>query len=355
VTTKRRIDTARSELIEVPDDLDAFNRLFDERKWGDGLPLIPPTPERVDGMLRHTARARDEIVAALAPAFGEATVERIAINAVLAGCRPECLPVLLAAVEAMAAEAFNLQAMQATTNPAAVWLVVSGPVAAALGVNGELNCLGQGSWANATLGRALHLILQNIGGAYPGDIDRATHGQPAKYTFCCTENDNANPWAPLHVERGYAEDCSTVTVIGASGTLNINCHAKDAADLLRSIADSMAFPSSNDYWIGGEPWLVLGPEHAEVLHRAGLSKMEIKRRLWEESKLAAGRMAAADLARTKIARAAELGAISPETLLPISQKAEDIGILVAGGPGTHSTYVPSFGDSRSVTREVVMS
>jgi hypothetical protein len=339
-------------LLEVPDDLDEFNLLFHERRWGDGLPLVPPTPERVDRMLRGSPRARDEVVAALPPLFGDATVERIAVNAVLAGCRPQYLPVLIAAVEAIAAEPFNLQALQATTNPAAVWLVVNGPVTNELGVNAGMNCLGQGAWANATLGRALRLVMQNIGGAVPGDLDRATHGQPGKFTFCCAENAVANPWSPLHVERGYAPDCSTVTVIGAAGTLNMNTHAKDAADLLRSIADSIAFPSSNDYWIGGEPWIILAPEHAEVLHKAGLGKDDVKRRLWDASRMAAGRMAAADLARTRIGRASEFPDITTETMLPISPKPEDIGIIVAGGPGTHSVYIPTFGDTRSVTREV---
>ena len=132
----------------------------------------------------------------------------------------------------------------------------------------------------------------------------------------------------------------------------MNSHAKNSNDLLRTIADSIAFPSSNDYWIGGEPWLILAPEHAQVLHQAGLSKHDVKRRLWEESKMAAGRMAPADFARTQIARAAEFGDLTPETMLPIAPKPEDIGIIVAGGAGTHSVYVPTFGDTRSVTRQV---
>ena len=193
---------ARAALIEVPGDLDEFNRFFHERRWSDGMPVIPPTAERVARMLRATRRAPAEIAASIAPAFGTATVERIAINAVLAGCYPEYLPVLIAAAEAVAAPEFNLQSIQTTTNPVTVWLIVNGPIARHLGVNSGINCLGPGAWANATLGRALRLILQNIGGGLPGDMDRATHGQPGKYTFCCAENEEANPWEPLHVERG---------------------------------------------------------------------------------------------------------------------------------------------------------
>ncbi|MBI3068403.1 MAG: hypothetical protein HYY79_05890 [Betaproteobacteria bacterium] len=345
------VRAGRTTLIEAPDDFDAVNELYRERRWGDGLPVVPPTVERVERMLRHTLRAREEIVATVAPGFGAATVERIAINAVLAGCPPGCLPLLIAATEAITASQFNLQGIQATTNPAAVWLIVNGPIARRLAFNSGINCLGQGAWANATLGRALRLILQNVGGALPGEMDRATQGQPGKYSFCCAENEAENPWEPLHVERGFPPQASTVTVVGASGTLNMNTHAKDAGDLLRVIADSMAHAPSNDYWIGGEPWIVLSPEHAQILKRDGLSKTEVKRRLWEDSKMAARRMAAKDFMRTQNARRAELGEIGPETLLPISTRSEEIGIIVAGGPGTHSVYVPSFGNTRSVTRE----
>ena len=339
--------------IEVPARLDEINQLFRERRWSDGLPVVPPTPRRVERMLRHSRRAPTDLVANLAPGFGAATVERIAANAVLAGCDPAYLPILIAAVEAVAAPEFNLQGVQVTTNPVTPWLIVNGPLGERLGVNGGVNCLGQGSWANATLGRALRLILQNVGGALPGDMDRATQGQPGKYSFCCAENEAANPWQPLHVERGFPAECSTVTAVCAAGTLNMNSHAKDAADLLRAFADTMAHPTSNDYWCGGEPWIILGPEHAEVLQRGGLTKAQVKQRLWEQSKMAAARMAAKDLLRTQHARRAELGAIVPDTMLPISTRPDLIGIIVAGGPGTHSVYVPNNGNTHAVTRKVV--
>ena len=139
----------------------------------------------------------------------------------MAGCRPAYLPVLIAAVEAVADQRLNIQGIQATTNSAAPWIIVNGPLAAMLGINAGLNCLGQGHRANATLGRALRLILQNIGGALPGEMDRATHGQPGKYTFCCAENEAANPWTPLHVERGFAAGDSVVTVVGIAGSVEV--------------------------------------------------------------------------------------------------------------------------------------
>jgi hypothetical protein len=343
---------ARASLFEAPDDIEQINRLYAERRWGDGLPIVPPTVERVGRMLAHARRAPGEIVAQVAPGFGTATVEHIAINAVMAGCEPACLPVVIAAVEAAAQPEFNLQGIQATTNPVAAWIVVNGPIAQRLGVNGAFNCLGQGAQANATIGRALRLVLQNVGGALPGAMDRATHGQPGKYSFCCAENEEASPWEPLHVERGFRREAGTVTVVGAEGTMNMNTHTKDAGELLRAIAETMQHPPSNEYTHGGEPWLILSPEHAEILKSAGLTKAAVKRQLWELSKMPARRMTDKDLLRVHDSRGKELGKIGPDTLLPISPRPEDIWVVVAGGPGTHSVYVPCFGNSRAVTREI---
>jgi hypothetical protein len=342
----------RAAVVEVPEDLLELNRLFVRNRWSDGLPVIPPTPERVEWVLRGTKLARDHVVAKIAPAFRAATVETIAINAAMTGCEPEHLPVLIAAARAIATPQFNLSGVQSTTNPAAVWLIVNGPVAARLDMNCGSNCLGPGNAANACLGRALRLILQNIGGAIGGETDKATHGQPGKYLFCCAENEAANPWEPLHVERGHARGASTVTVAGVLGTWNMNTHAKDAADLLRVIGDTMAFPCSSDYVHGGEPWLMLCPEHAQLLHREGLSKRDVKRRLWDASRLAASRLSAKDFARVQNGRRAELGELTPDTQLPISVRPDDINILVAGGDGTHSVYLPVSGNSKSVTRAI---
>jgi hypothetical protein len=343
---------ARAGTLRVPDDMEALHRYCIEQHLSDGLPVIAPTDERVARMLAATAHPRDAVIARIAPAYGEATVARIAANAVMAGCAPACMNVLIAALRAVAAPEFNLQGIQATTNPAAVWLVINGPVAAALAVNAGTNCLGQGAAANLTLGRALRLILQNIGGAFPGDMDQATHGQPGKISMCCAENETASPWEPLPVERGFAAGAGTVTAIGFSGTLNMNSHSKNADEILRTIADAMAHGPSNDYWCGGEPWIVISPEHAQILARAGLTKADVKRRLWEQSRMRASRMADKDFERTCRTRREELGEITPETMLPVTRAAQDIGILVAGGKGTHSVYVPGFGNSRSVTRAV---
>jgi hypothetical protein len=344
--------TLRCARHEVADDLEAIQALVRDRRWGDGLPVIPPTAERVERMLARNGYAAATVVCSIAPGYGTATLEAIAVNAVMAGCAPEHLPLVVAAVKAAADPAFNLQGIQATTNSVAVWVLVNGPGARHLGINAGINCLGQGTWANATLGRAVHLVLQNVGGALPAEMDRATHGQPGKFIFCCAENEAVSPWPAFHVERGFRADATTVTVIGAEGTMNMNSHAKDADQLLSAFAETMIHPPSNEYTHGGEPFLIIGPEHAEVLHRAGFAKAQVKRELWQRSRMAAGRMTDRDRARVLDSRKDEFGAIDADTLLPISTRAEDIQLIVAGGPGTHSVYVPCFGNSRAVTVEV---
>ncbi len=345
----------RAKLIEAPADLDELNRFYIKRRWGDGLIIAPPTQEAVRRMLRHTNRAPHEVVATIAPGMGAATVEYIAIQGVMAGCYPEYLPVLIAAAEAVATPKFHLQAIQATTNPSAVWLIVNGPIARWLEVNSGAGCLGQGAWANATLGRALRLILQNIGGALPGEMDKATQGQPAKYTFCCAENEAASPWAPLHVERGFAADANTVTVVGALGTWSMNMTAKKGEEVISMIGDTMQYPASSDYMYGGAPFILLSPQHANLFHREGWSKAEVKQRLWDASKIRAGRSKGSEFERMATGRRAELGEIGLESMVPISEKAEDISIIVAGGPGSHSVFVPVSAHTRSVTKEIVLT
>ena len=176
----------------------------------DGLPLVPPTAERVRAMLAANGYKRDEEIALVAPSFAMATAGDIAICAVLAGCKTEYFPVLVAAVDALADPLFNLLGVATTTGSATPIYIVSGPIAARIGLNGAGNVLGSGHRANATIGRAMTLILQNICGAKPGDIDMATLGQPAKYACCFAENSAENPWPPLHVERGFAADTSVV-------------------------------------------------------------------------------------------------------------------------------------------------
>src|SRR5687767_8557692 len=197
---------------------------YQERGWTDGLPIVPPTEARVREVLRATGRDPLDIVGILPPRQGEATVEKLAVNAVMAGCRPEYFPVVLAAVEALADPLFNLDSVQATTHPVATMLVVNGPIARRIGIQSGYNAFGQGFRANVTIGRAVRLILMNVGGGLPGTGDRATQGSPAKIAYCVAENENDNPWEPLHVEAGLGRDVSTVTAFGCEGPHNIQDH-----------------------------------------------------------------------------------------------------------------------------------
>jgi hypothetical protein len=294
-----------------------------------------------------------EVAAVLAPSDAAATYELIAVNAVMAGCAPGALPLLIAAVEAVADPSFNLLAIQTTTNPSTEVVVVNGPVCARLGMESAESCLGNGNRANLTLGRALRLVLMNVGGARPKEADRATHGFPGKLGLCFAEAEQASPWPPLHARAGLAPEASAVTVVAGSGTVNLLDTTDDAEELLRSLGRSLAFPGSNDLLYGGTPLLVLSPEHARILARAGLSKGDVQARLFETATLAAGELSTSNreslLAPFRLRR---YGSIDAGTRIHLADSPDDLLVVVAGGPGTHSVYVPTFGESRAVTRAV---
>ncbi len=346
--------SSKKRLIEIEDDFDAINTHYQSTQWSDGLPMVPPTVERVTRMLQSYGGNPQDVVAHLAPAFGPATLELIAVNGVMAGCPPALMPVLVAAVKALANPSFNLQAVQATTNPVAVWVLVNGPAAQSLGFNAGVNCLGEGTVANATVGRAVRLLLRNVGGALPGEMDRTTHGQPGRMSFCCAENAQLSPWESFHQERGFDKEQSVVSVVAVEGTMNMNSHSKDALELLRIFALTMIHPPSNEYTHGGEPFLLLSPEHAQILAQAGLSKSEVKAHLWEMSKMPAHYMGRRDLERAQVSRRAELGELGPNDVLPITASPKDIQLVVAGGAGTHTVYLPCFGNSRAASECIVM-
>lgn len=344
--------TTEETLIEVPDDIEGFNRVFMEKGWGDGLPLVPPTPERVARMLRHTRRDPAEVIASIPP-YGTATVESVAAVAVMSGCLPEYLPVMLAATEAIADKQFELFFLQNTIHPTTTWLVINGPAIERLKVNGGVNCFGPGNWANATMGRALRLITLAIGGGRPGEIDMATQGQPGKFLMCCAENEAESPWEPLHVERGFDAGVSTVTVIAAKSMVSFTTHTQDTNDFIRVIGNAMTGVTGSEYRAGGAPTLVLSPEHAQLMARGGLSKADLKRKVWETALLPVSRMGVKDRARTQIDRRDELGEFTDATMLTPAKRPEDIVVLVAGGWGMLSSYIPCHAPiSWPITREI---
>jgi hypothetical protein len=350
-----RPSALQSDVLRLPDAIEAVNEHFHAQGLTDGLPIIPPTPAAVRRMLTYTDLAPQEVVAILPPQKGQATVEKIAINAVMAGCLPQHLPVVLTAVQALADEAFNLYGILATTHPCSNLVIVNGPIARELEINAGYNALGQGCRSNASIGRAVRLVMTNVGGALPGSLDRATHGSPTKYTYCFAENEAQSPWEPFHVERGYAAQVSTVTVVGAEAPHNINDHGSTSAEsLLNTVAGTMAILGSNNVFGRGEPLLVFGPEHAATLAADGLTKPQVKAWLFEHAKIVASRFSPENFARFTQREKRRLGSITLETAVPCAASAEDILVFVAGGAGKHSCFIPTFGNTRAITRPLAL-
>ncbi|MCX7564733.1 TlpA disulfide reductase family protein [Sulfitobacter sp. F26169L] len=259
----RRIDVAAS------DDVAEF--MFDQG-FSDGLPLVPPTPERVLRMLGGTHRNPQDIIATVPPNMGEATVEKIAINAVMAGCKPEYLPVVIAAVEAVCTDEFNIHGVTATTMGAAPVMVINGPIRHKIGMNMQLGALGAGNRANATIGRALRLVVRNVGGASTGGVERSTHGNPMKFTMCFAEWEERSPWPALHVERGFDAEDSVVTVFAMTGgpTLIVDQPSRAPDQIAGSLGlglEGVFLPKLRNLPV--DALLVVCPEHLDTLTREG--------------------------------------------------------------------------------------
>ena len=338
--------------IEAQDDFDAINELVLARGWGDGLPVVPPTEARVRPMLQYCDRPWDEPIAKIAPRYGEATPLRLAANAVMAGCEPRYFPLLMLAIEAMCEEPFNLYGIQATTHLCAPLLIVNGPVAHELAINAGHNAFGPGARANATIGRAIRLALLNIGGATPGTGDMSTFGAPSKFSYVVAENETASPWSPLHVERGYPALASTVTVVGAECPHNVNDHESLTAEgVLTTIAGTMGIAGSNDVYYAAHPVVVMGPEHAHTVAQGGYSKTDARRFLQAHAHLPLSKFSRENIERRlRVTWKARFANAGPDAPVPLVQDADDIILIVVGGAGKHSAYIPTFGATRSVMR-----
>ena len=355
MSTNRTFSRGAHAGIDTVNDYVAINDLFHERGWTDGFPIIPPTEKLVGQMLAYCDRPWDRPVAKIPPRYGEATPVRLATNAVMAGCRPEYFPVVVAAIEALCEEPFNLYGLQATTHPVSPFIIVNGPIAKELGINSGYGALGSGCRSNATIGRAVRLSLVNIGGAQPGTGDMATFGSPAKYSYLAAENEAESPWEPLHVERGFPPEASTVTVIGAECPHNVNDHQSiTGAGILKMIAGTMATTGNNDvYNIEPHPAVIIGPEHARTIAADGYSKADVKRYLFENATLPLQRFSRENIERrflvTYKERYGDAGSAVP---VPMFQRAEDLLVVVIGGPGKHSAAVPTFGVTVPITRAI---
>jgi len=268
----------RIELGGMEDDIESCF----ERGWSDGLPLVPPTEERVVRMLQGTTRQPDEVVGLVPPDLAECTVEKVAINAVMAGCKPEYLPVVLAAVEAALIDEFCMHGLLCTTMFGSPLVIVNGPVRGAIGMNSGINALGQGNRANATIGRALQLVIRNVGGGRPGEIDRSCLGNPGKYTYCFAEDEEGSCWEPLSVERGFAPGQSTVTLFAGEGVQSVvDQKSRTAESLARTFAACLRVVDHPKLAMAADAVLVVSPEHQRVFADDGWSKAQLKARLDE--------------------------------------------------------------------------
>ena len=344
--------------VEVEDSYRNILAYFEhcyEQGWTDGLPVYPPTDDALNAMLRFTDRGRYEVVAEIQPRNGAATVEKIAINAIMTGCRPEYLPVFISAVEAIVQPQYNLYGRQTTTHPGAHLLIVHGPLRKELAVNCRQNVFGHGFRANATLGRALRLIMINIGGNQAGVTDMATHGHPGKYSYCIGEDEEGSPWSPFHVDRGLAAETSAVTVMCAEAPHNVNDMVSKTPELfLGSAASTMSTLGSNTLYTSGnqsEHMLVVTSETAHWLAEQGWSKSAVQAYLFEHARKSVREMR--DRGHWDVTPLPDfVDTTNDDSRVPITGRPEDILILVAGGQGRHMNAILTAGYTRCVTRAI---
>ncbi len=342
--------TPRVEMILAEDPFAAANELFYQRGWTDGLPIVPPTDRPLAEMLRGTDLPPDYVVATLEPIGGQATVEKIAVNAVMAGCRPEYMPVLIAAVEVIGDPAFDLKGVATTTNPDVPMLIINGPIAKQLDINSGANALGRGWQANATIGRALHLIAQNIGGSWPGVSDASSLGYPGDFSMCLAENEAANPWQSLHVESGFSEDKNVVTVVAAEGTHRIVDIGVTAEGFLNLVADHLV-------GLGGtrKPTmlLILVPYTAKKLAMEGWTKESIRQFLDENARIPFSEYKKKFIDTGRATRAPDwvLETKDPNAMIPVPF-IDQLVIIVSGGPGEKNVLIPLWSNSELISKEI---
>ncbi len=345
--------TSAGELLVTPepsrryaDEADAVDRCHD-LGWTDGLPVIPPTVHRVDAILAVLGDP-DDVVASMPPSGAPVTNRALAANAVMAGCQPGHLPVLTAIVRAVCVPEFNLNGIATTTGPSTPFAVVSGPAAEQAGLNSGRGALGPGWRANASIGRALRLLIGNVGGARPAEVSKSIIGQPGRYTMCIAENEARSPWEPLHVTLGLDDGQSAVTVLSATGTMNVLTPRSDVDAMLTILADALAYLGNPNVVMGrGTVGVLVTPGHAEAMAQAGLSKAEVAAELWARSSIPIGRFPASAHPDPPYEFILRDGRVYPVA------GPEHIYVIVAGGPEpTHATVVPSHPSCHPVTAPV---
>ncbi len=346
--TGSKLRARRIELATLEDEIETLY----ERGWTDGLPVVPPTEARVLRMLEGTSHAPDEVVAIVPPDLVEITVEKVAINAVMAGCKPEYLPWVLTAVQAACTDEFNIHGVLATTMPVGPVIICNGPGTQAIGMNSGVNVLGQGNRANLTIGRALQLVIRNVGGGRPGGVDRAAHGNPGKISFCFPEDEAGSPWTSLASERGVAPGRDAITLFAGEGPkVIVDQLSRTPESLANSLAAALRGMTHPKLVIAFDVILILGPEHARVFAEAGWDRARILAELHERTQ-----MPGSDLIRG----AAGIAEGVPESLrdqtLPKFRQGGILLVHAGGGAGLFSTMIGGWlngaAGSHPVTREV---
>ena len=345
----------QSRRIDVADSFDLIQDYYEEQGWTDGLPVVPATEDLVRKMLGGYGEDPARSLGVIQPRNAQVTLEKVAVNAVMAGCRPEYFPVVVAAVKALLRPEFNVSGCQATTGGAAPVIIVNGPIAKQIGINGDSGCFGPGYRSNASIGRALRLVVRNIAGLIPGEMDKATLALPGRYTFCFAENEERSPWDPRHVEMGLGPASSMVTLTAVRGVYVVmESTVPTGMQVLHTLVESVrAIGFANYYQIGTgvQMTLVLCPEHAADIAASGLSKADVREYIFQNARMPMHRL-------KNIAHYGNrnwpkwVDETNPDTMVPITRCADDIVVVVGGGDGRHSAWLAGWSVTRIVNEKV---
>ncbi len=332
--------------IFIEPDTEKISLDFYQKKLTDGLPIIPPTRQKVEKFYKHSHYKPDEIITTLNPRQGKATIEKIAINAIMAGCIPQFMPIIESTMKAIGNPKFNISGINATTHPVSICTLINGPIRNKLDINYKTGCLGPGNLANASIGRAIRLSLINIAGAVPGIGDHATLGSPAKYTYCFGENEEENPWTSLHEERGFKKEDDVVTIFAVESPYNVNDHRSQTGyGILDTIINTISTAGCNNSHVPGELLIIMSPEHAQTIFNDGLTKIDVKKYIHENA------LVDVDLAN-RGGRLLDTTWLK-EDIVPLTRTINDVNIVVAGGPGRHTMVAPGFGSStKSISEKI---
>jgi len=348
----------QSRRIDVEDSFDAIQDYYDEQGWTDGLPVVPATEELVCRMLAGSTGAPNDSLGIIQPRNARVTLEKIAINAVMAGCRPEHFPVVVAAVKAMLQEEFNVAGVSSTTGGATPAVIVNGPMARQLGINGDAGCFGPGYRANSSIGRALRLMIRNVGGLIPGEMDKATLSTPARFSFCFSENEERSPWEPRHLELGYSPSDSIVTVAGIRGI----CDGNHGAHGFRSSADVGwhddgvgSFQLLSDRYGCSDRFSAVSrarSRYRRLRPPSGLSKADVREYVYQNARMPLRQLIGVAHYGNRN-WPSWVDETNPDTMVPIVRSSDDLVVVVAGGDGRHSAWLAGWGVTRIVTQQIV--